>query len=170
MFFCYIDESGGFEAPNQSRTATPLMVIAGLIVPSAAIGPLTEDLLALKRQFYPNRADKHLDYLLYEIKGLFTFWVGVRPAEPRNFDPRLLLAYHSVLRAGLNQSPGDLSRCRRRGCPRPLLGRQCRRGERHRRVQWQIGGERADDLPDAGRHSLSAGAAERKTMPPDRGG
>ncbi|MCQ3812111.1 MAG: DUF3800 domain-containing protein [Acidimicrobiia bacterium] len=69
MFFCYIDESGGFEAPNQGQAATPLMVIAGLIVPSAAIGPLTGDLLALKRQFYPNKAGKHLDYLLYEIKG-----------------------------------------------------------------------------------------------------
>ena len=69
MFFCYIDESGGFEAPNQGQAATPLMVIAGLIVPSSAIAPLTDDLLALKRQFYPNQAGKHLDYLLYEIKG-----------------------------------------------------------------------------------------------------
>ncbi len=69
VFFCYIDESGGFEAPNQSQTATPLMVIAGLIVPSAEIAPLTEDLLALKKRFYPNKAEKHLDYLLYEIKG-----------------------------------------------------------------------------------------------------
>lgn len=45
------------------------MVIAGLIVPSAEIAPLTNDLLALKKQFYPNRARRHLDYLLYEIKG-----------------------------------------------------------------------------------------------------
>ena len=45
---CYIDEIGGFEAPNQSQTATPLMVIAGLIVLSAVIAPLAEHLAGLR--------------------------------------------------------------------------------------------------------------------------
>ena len=69
MFFCYIDESGGFEALDQHPTATPLMVIAGMIVPSVAVAPLTEDLLALKKQFFPNKTGNRLDGLLDEIKG-----------------------------------------------------------------------------------------------------
>ena len=69
MYFCYIDESGGFERTDQGKKATPLMVIAGLIIPAAAITPLTDDLLALKKQFYPHKAHRHLDYLLHEIKG-----------------------------------------------------------------------------------------------------
>ena len=69
MHFCYIDESGGFEAPNQHRNAAPLMVIAGLIVSAEALAPLTADLLDLKKSFYPNKKQLYLDYLLDEIKG-----------------------------------------------------------------------------------------------------
>ena len=69
MYLCYVDESGGFEAPNSSSSATPLMVIAGLIVPAAAISPLTSDLLYLNRRFFPNKASQRLDFLLKEMKG-----------------------------------------------------------------------------------------------------
>ena len=34
MYICYVDESGGFEAPNQAPGATPLMTFAGLIHPN----------------------------------------------------------------------------------------------------------------------------------------
>ena len=68
MYVCYIDESGGFEAPN-SGPRTPLMVFAGLIVIAPAINDLTADFLALKRRFYPGRAARHLDYVLAEVKG-----------------------------------------------------------------------------------------------------
>lgn len=69
MYLCYIDESGGFEAPGSGPGATPLMLFAGLIISAEAVSPLTADLLALKRKFYPGKAAKHLDYLRAEIKG-----------------------------------------------------------------------------------------------------
>ncbi|WP_420445274.1 DUF3800 domain-containing protein [Candidatus Poriferisodalis sp.] len=69
MYVCYVDESGGFEAPNSGPRATPLMVFAGLIVEAAAIRPLTADFLALKRRFYPGEVSRHLDYVLAEVKG-----------------------------------------------------------------------------------------------------
>ncbi len=69
MYVCYVDESGGFEAPNSGSGATPLMVIAGLIVPATAISAMTEDLLFLNREFYPNRTSRRLDDVLLEIKG-----------------------------------------------------------------------------------------------------
>ena len=69
MYVCYIDESGGFEAPNAGPRATPLMVFAGLIVELTAIKPLTAEFLALKRRFYPGAASRHLDYMLMEVKG-----------------------------------------------------------------------------------------------------
>lgn len=69
MYFCYVDESGGFEAPNSRPDATPLMVIAGLIVPAARIAAVTADFLELNRRFFPGRASRYLDYVLMEIKG-----------------------------------------------------------------------------------------------------
>ena len=69
MHFCYIDESGGFEAPNLSPTATPLVVFVGVIVPASVIAPLTLDLLDVKRRFKSQPQRHHLNYLLDEIKG-----------------------------------------------------------------------------------------------------
>ncbi len=68
MYICYIDESGGFEAPN-SGPRTPLMVFAGLVVRASAINDVTADFLSLKRRFYPGQAARHLDYVLAEVKG-----------------------------------------------------------------------------------------------------
>ncbi len=69
MYACYVDESGGFEAPDAGPRATPLMVFAGLIVELSALRSLTADFLALKRRFYPGAASRYLDYVLMEIKG-----------------------------------------------------------------------------------------------------
>lgn len=69
MYFCYVDESGGFEAPGSGPSATPVLVLAGLIVPVSAIEPLTADFLALKRGFYPGRVTHQPDDMLVEIKG-----------------------------------------------------------------------------------------------------
>lgn len=69
MHFCYIDESGGFEAPNLNPAATPLVVIVGVIFPASAIAPLTLDLLDVKRRFKSQPQRHHLNYLLDEIKG-----------------------------------------------------------------------------------------------------
>jgi Protein of unknown function (DUF3800) len=70
---CYVDESGGFEAEGSSDAATPLMVIAGLIVDHKFVRPITTDYLRLKQTFYPNAlgsAPPHLlDYILAEIKS-----------------------------------------------------------------------------------------------------
>ena len=70
MYICYVDESGGFEAPNQTSGATPLMTFAGLIIPAQALAALTADFLGLKRRFYPGlRTVRHLDLVLSEMKG-----------------------------------------------------------------------------------------------------
>src|SRR5690242_10774214 len=71
MRFCYLDESGGCEAPDSGPTATPVMVILGLIVDAASIPALTRDFLALKRQHFPGRftTGHALDHILIEIKG-----------------------------------------------------------------------------------------------------
>ncbi|WP_433514003.1 DUF3800 domain-containing protein [Nonomuraea sp. CA-143628] len=71
MQLCYLDESGGCESPDMSLTATPVMVLLGLIVNSASIPSLTRDFLALKRKHFPARfACGHaLDHILEEIKG-----------------------------------------------------------------------------------------------------
>ncbi len=71
MYFCYVDESGGFEPPDSSPTATPVMVIAGLILPAARVPAFTRDFLALKRTHFPNRylAGHGLSHILIEVKG-----------------------------------------------------------------------------------------------------
>lgn len=71
MKILYIDESGGFEAPDSSPTATPLMVIAGVVLDHASLPTLTDDFLKVKARFYPGKvkAALHLDYVLAEVKG-----------------------------------------------------------------------------------------------------
>lgn len=68
---CYLDESGGCESPDNGTTATPVMVLLGLIVNSASIPALTRDFLALKRRHFPGRfiSGRALDHILVEIKG-----------------------------------------------------------------------------------------------------
>lgn len=71
MHVCYLDESGGYEAPDSDPSATPVMVILGLIVDAASVPALTRDFLALKRRHFPGRfASGHaLDHILTEVKG-----------------------------------------------------------------------------------------------------
>ncbi len=70
MYICYVDESGGFEAPNQAPGATPLMTFAGLIIHAGALAGLTTDFLDLKHRFYPGlRSVRNLDLVLSEVKG-----------------------------------------------------------------------------------------------------
>lgn len=54
-----------------SPTATPAMVLLGLIVSSAAVPELTRDFLTLKRTHFPGRFESGLalDHILGEIKG-----------------------------------------------------------------------------------------------------
>jgi hypothetical protein len=71
VYFCYLDESGGYEAPDGSLDATPVMVIAGLVVSAARVPALTRDFLALKRKHFPGRftAGPALSHILVEVKG-----------------------------------------------------------------------------------------------------
>lgn len=71
MHVCYVDESGGFEAPDRSPDATPAMVILGLVVDTARVPALTRDFLALKRTHFPGRfqSGRALSHILVEIKG-----------------------------------------------------------------------------------------------------
>lgn len=73
MLICYVDEAGGFEAPNWGLDATPVMLFAGLIIDHRVLPNLTVDFLALKSEFFPKlclRAPgKHLEHMLAEVKG-----------------------------------------------------------------------------------------------------
>lgn len=69
MYVCYIDESGGFEAPNSDPRATPLMVVSGLIVRADMLDRLTADFLEMKKRYRPTEGTDLLDYILIEIKG-----------------------------------------------------------------------------------------------------
>ncbi|MCO6005939.1 DUF3800 domain-containing protein [Actinoallomurus purpureus] len=71
MYFCYLDESGGCEPPDQTPNATPAMVILGLIIPARHIPALARDFLALKRRHFPGRfrCGPALDHVLTEVKG-----------------------------------------------------------------------------------------------------
>jgi hypothetical protein len=71
MHLCYLDESGGTEPPNKDRSATPVMVILGLIVDSSRVPALTDDFLTLKRRHRPDwfARGPALDHILGEIKG-----------------------------------------------------------------------------------------------------
>lgn len=68
---CFVDESGGFEAEGSGPAATPLMVIAGLIVNHQDVRRLTTDFLRLKQTFYPGskRMPHLLDNILVESKS-----------------------------------------------------------------------------------------------------
>ena len=71
MYVCYLDESGGCEAPDSDRSATPVMVLLGFIADAASVPALTRDFLALKRRHFPARftSGYALDHILTEIKG-----------------------------------------------------------------------------------------------------
>lgn len=72
---CYVDESGGFEPEGSRPDATPLMVIAGLIVDHRNVASLTTDYLRLKQTFYPQPigvVPHLLSYILVEFKSTDT--------------------------------------------------------------------------------------------------
>ena len=71
MHFLYLDESGGTERPDSTQTATPAMILLGMIVDSRAVPYLTREFLSLKRRYFPNRflRGPALDHILTEIKG-----------------------------------------------------------------------------------------------------
>jgi hypothetical protein len=71
MHICYVDEAGGCEDPASSPSATPAMVILGLVIDAALVPGLTRDFLALKRRHFPGRfrTGHALDHVLVEVKG-----------------------------------------------------------------------------------------------------
>ena len=72
MHICYVDESGGFEAPNSAIPgATPVMAILGLIIPARLVPAFTRDFLTLKRRHFSNRfrTGTGLSHILREVKG-----------------------------------------------------------------------------------------------------
>jgi hypothetical protein len=71
VHICYVDESGGTEAPDSNPSATPLMVIAGLAVHSAHLPAITTEFLTVKRTYFPHKCRKQyaLDHILSEVKG-----------------------------------------------------------------------------------------------------
>lgn len=84
MKFCFVDESGGGEAPDLSPSSTPVMAIAGLIVDANEVRSLTRDFVALKiRHFSPKMAGvSSLDFITAEVKG--TQLLSLHRASSRN--------------------------------------------------------------------------------------
>lgn len=77
MFFCYLDESGGCEALDDTSSTTPVMVIVGVIVSAEVMPALTRDFLALKREHFPEdfaRVPPRY-HILTEVKGSYIQWL-----------------------------------------------------------------------------------------------
>ena len=63
---CYVDEAGSSELLSETTTSsTPVLVIAGLIVPDGSLKGLIWDFLQLKKEF--NRSLQHSDMQLSDI-------------------------------------------------------------------------------------------------------
>lgn len=71
MYICYVDESGGFEVSGSDISATPLMVLAGLVVDQTRISQVTREFIRIKRTYYPRlcKSAHPLGDMLVEIKG-----------------------------------------------------------------------------------------------------
>ncbi|HBX40805.1 DUF3800 domain-containing protein [Vibrio sp. 1733] len=73
MHICYLDEAGCTGAlPSSNTQIQPVFVIGGLFIEESQIPSMTQDLLALKRRFFPNllpAATLHHDWMKAEIKG-----------------------------------------------------------------------------------------------------
>ena len=73
MHFCYVDESGDSQAiMHETDNKQPLLVIGAVFVNADSIRQITQEFIALKRQFYPSvfpHSTQNLDVLLTEIKG-----------------------------------------------------------------------------------------------------
>jgi Protein of unknown function (DUF3800) len=71
MHFCFVDESGGFEAPAANPGATPLMTLVGLIVDGAALPAITTQFIQAKMRFFPGKSTSKLflDHIRDEVKG-----------------------------------------------------------------------------------------------------
>ena len=95
MHFCYIDESGGFEAPNLSPAATPLVVFVGLIFPASVVAPLTLDLLTSRRDSSPSPKGTTSTICLTEIKGS-DLRKGVRSPSRRERRGKLGVLHETV--------------------------------------------------------------------------
>lgn len=73
MYICYIDEAGCTGAiPDPTSSIQPVFSIAGIFVNQSKLNSLTNDLLQLKQNFFPNRlpsGSQYYDWMAVEIKG-----------------------------------------------------------------------------------------------------
>ena len=71
MYFCYVDESGALEPPDETRNSTPVMVVLGIIIDADHIPQITRDFLDIKRYYLPQlfRGPRSLNDILTEVKG-----------------------------------------------------------------------------------------------------
>lgn len=71
MKFCFVDESGGGEAPDLGPSATPVMAIAGLIVDADEVRSLSREFVNLKCRHFATKmiGGQSLDHILDEVKG-----------------------------------------------------------------------------------------------------
>jgi len=67
----YLDESGGVEPPDGHPSATPAMIVLGVMVAADAVWSLTSDFMDFKREYFPTRfpGEPSCDDILNEVKG-----------------------------------------------------------------------------------------------------
>ncbi|TRX53450.1 DUF3800 domain-containing protein [Thalassomonas sp. M1454] len=89
MFFCYIDEAGCTGVlPSATSDVQPILVLCGLVIPETSLIELTQEFLALKRQFNPKLASKlrhDLDIVKHEIKGAEDLRKPLRKSNRNNY-------------------------------------------------------------------------------------
>ena len=73
MKICYVDESGCTGAlPSSTSNIQPILIVAGVIIDYNKLHEMTDRLLNLKQEFFPNLAPssvKHMGWMLPEVKG-----------------------------------------------------------------------------------------------------
>ncbi|MCP2327427.1 hypothetical protein HDA40_005934 [Hamadaea flava] len=71
MHLLYLDESGGVEPPDGHPSATPAMIVLGVIVDADVLRSLTFAFMDFKREYFPARfpGEPSYDDILNEIKG-----------------------------------------------------------------------------------------------------
>lgn len=73
MKICYVDEAGCTGVlPSATSQIQPVLTLAGIVFDASRLANITNDLINLKKRFYPNLAPPnttHLGWMMHEVKG-----------------------------------------------------------------------------------------------------
>ncbi|MEY9640524.1 hypothetical protein ABIF66_008778 [Bradyrhizobium japonicum] len=73
MKICYVDEAGCTGVlPSATSQIQPVLTLAAIVFDTDRLASITNDLINLKKRFYPNLAaanTTHLGWMMHEVKG-----------------------------------------------------------------------------------------------------